>query len=40
MFLNILKFSAAQFNKTPVGKLVTRVTNDTNTLSEMFSSVI
>ena len=40
VFKHIQKFSAAQFNKTPVGKLVTRVTNDTNTLSEMFSSVI
>ena len=28
------------FNKVPTGKLVTRVTNDTNTLNEMYTSVI
>jgi ATP-binding cassette subfamily B multidrug efflux pump len=40
VFSHIQKFSAAQFNQIPVGKLVTRVTNDTNTLSEMYTSVI
>ncbi len=28
------------FNQVPTGKLVTRVTNDTNTLNEMYTSVI
>lgn len=28
------------FNKNPVGKLVTRITNDTETLNEMYTSVI
>lgn len=40
VFSHIQKFSAAQFNNIPVGKLVTRVTNDTNTLNEMYTSVI
>ncbi len=40
VFSHIQSFSNDQFNKVPVGKLVTRVTNDTNTLSEMYTSVI
>ncbi|NLD25737.1 MAG: ABC transporter ATP-binding protein [Acholeplasmataceae bacterium] len=40
VFSHIQKFSAAQLNQTPVGKLVTRVTNDTNTLSEIYTNVI
>ncbi|MDD4000503.1 MAG: ABC transporter ATP-binding protein [Bacilli bacterium] len=40
VFAHIESFSTNQFNKIPVGKLVTRVTNDTNTLSEMYTSVI
>ncbi len=36
-----LKFQDIEyFNKVPTGKLVTRVTNDTNTLNEMYTSVI
>lgn len=40
VFSHIHKLSNNQLNQIPVGKLVTRVTNDTNTLSEMYSSVI
>src|SRR5690606_31106888 len=40
IFSHIEKFSANQFNNVPFGKLVTRVTNDTNTLNEMYTSVI
>ncbi len=40
VFEHIEKLSLGQFNKVPVGKMITRVTNDTNTLSEMYTSVI
>lgn len=40
IFSHIESFSTAQFNNVPVGKLVTRVTNDTNTLNEMYTSVL
>ncbi|MGD9886911.1 MAG: ABC transporter ATP-binding protein [Bacilli bacterium] len=40
VFTHIEKYSIAQINHIPVGKLVTRVTNDTNTLNEMYTSVI
>lgn len=40
VFNHIHTLSNNQLNQIPVGKLVTRVTNDTNTLSEMYSSVI
>jgi len=40
VFTHIENLAIAQINKTPVGKLVTRVTNDTNTLSEMFTNSI
>lgn len=40
VFGHIHTLSNNQLNQIPVGKLVTRVTNDTNTLSEMYSSVI
>ncbi len=40
VFSHIQKFSANQFNNIPIGKLVTRVTNDTNTLNELYTSVI
>ncbi len=40
VFEHIESLSLNQFNKVPIGKLVTRVTNDTNTLSEMYTSVI
>lgn len=40
VFTHIESQSIAQINRNPVGKLVTRVTNDTNTLSEMFTSLL
>ncbi|MDY0210856.1 MAG: ABC transporter ATP-binding protein [Acholeplasma sp.] len=40
VFNHIHTLSNNQINQIPVGKLVTRVTHDTNTLSEMYSSVI
>lgn len=40
VFEHIEKLSLGQFNKVPIGKMITRVTNDTNTLSEMYTSVI
>ena len=40
VFTSIQKFSISQVNEIPVGKLVTRVTSDTNTLNEMYTSVI
>ena len=38
-FEHIESLSANQHNQVPVGKLVTRVTNDTAALSEMFSDI-
>jgi len=40
IFTHIQGLSLSFFDKNPVGRLVTRVTNDTDTLSEMYSSVI
>ena len=40
VFSHIEQYSISQFNNVPVGKLVTRVTNDTNTLNEMYTSVL
>ena len=40
VFVHIESLSIAQINKTPVGKLVTRVTSDTNAINELFTSVI
>jgi len=39
VFNHIEHLSIGQINQVPVGKLVTRVTNDTNTISEMYTSV-
>ncbi|MFA5560286.1 MAG: ABC transporter ATP-binding protein [Acholeplasmataceae bacterium] len=39
VFTHIENLSISQINKIPVGKLVTRVCNDTNSISEMYSSV-
>lgn len=39
-FEHVQKLSTNQHNKVPVGKLVTRVTNDTAALSEMFSDIL
>lgn len=39
VFNHIENLSIGQINQVPVGKLVTRVTNDTNTISDMYTSV-
>lgn len=40
IFGHIQKLSLKYFDKTPIGKIVTRVTNDVEALNEMFSSGI
>ena len=40
VFVHIESLSHNQLNHEPVGKLVTRVTNDTNAISNMFTSVL
>lgn len=40
LFEHIEKLSHEQLNKLPVGKLVTRVANDTNAISNMFTGVL
>ena len=40
VFYNIENFCNEQLNKEPVGKFVTRVTNDTQALNEMYTSVL
>ena len=40
LFVHIEGLSHATLNRTPVGKLVTRVTNDTNALSMMFTNIL
>lgn len=40
VFVHIEELSIAQINAQPVGKLVTRVTNDTNALSDLCTNVI
>lgn len=40
VFEQIESFSISQFNKIPIGKLVTRVTSDTNTLNSLYTDVI
>ncbi len=40
LFTHIESLSHDQLNKMPVGKLVTRVTNDTNAISMMFTNVL
>lgn len=40
IFSHILKLPMSFFDRNPVGRLVTRVTNDTETLQEMYNSVI
>ncbi len=40
IFSHIQGLSVQFFNNQPVGKIVTRVTNDTETLNEMYTSVI
>ncbi len=40
LFCHIEKLSHSQLNSMPVGKLVTRVTNDTNAISLMFTNIL
>ncbi len=40
LFTHIESLSHDQLNQIPVGKLVTRVTNDTNAISQMFTNVL
>ncbi len=40
LFTHIESLSQAQLNDIPVGKLVTRVTNDTNAISMMFTNIL
>jgi ATP-binding cassette subfamily B protein/subfamily B ATP-binding cassette protein MsbA len=40
VFTHLQKLSLAFFDKNPVGRLVTRVTNDTATLNELFTEVL
>lgn len=40
IYAHLLKMSLTFFDKNPVGRLVTRVTNDTETLNEMYTSVL
>ena len=40
LFTHIESLSHDQLNKIPVGKLVTRVANDTNAISQMFTNVL
>ncbi|HOG52641.1 MAG TPA: ABC transporter ATP-binding protein [Bacillota bacterium] len=40
IFSHIMKHDMAFLDKNPVGRLVTRVTNDTDTLIEMYTSVL
>jgi ATP-binding cassette, subfamily B, multidrug efflux pump len=39
VFNHIENLSIGQINQVPVGKLVTRVTNDTNAISEMYTNI-
>jgi len=40
VFAHLQSMSLSFFDKNPVGRLVTRVTNDTDTLNEMYASVL
>jgi ATP-binding cassette, subfamily B, multidrug efflux pump len=40
VFNHVEGLSIAQFNKVPIGKLVTRVTSDTDTLNSMYTDVL
>ncbi len=40
LFAHIETLSHEQLNQTPVGKLVTRVTNDTNAISMLFTNIL
>lgn len=40
VYSHILRLSVSYFDKNPIGRLVTRVTNDIETLNEMYTSVL
>lgn len=40
VFSHLEKYSIAQLTSIPIGKLVTRVTSDVNTLSELFTNIL
>lgn len=40
IFFHIEKLPLSYFDKNPIGRLVTRVTNDTETLNEMYTSIL
>ncbi|WP_129724407.1 ABC transporter ATP-binding protein [Xylanivirga thermophila] len=40
IFSHLLNLSLSFYDKNPVGKLVTRITNDTETLNEMYTGVL
>ncbi|PZN10346.1 MAG: ABC transporter ATP-binding protein [Bacillota bacterium] len=40
VFVHLQRMSVSYFDRNPVGRLVTRVTNDVETLNEMYSSVL
>lgn len=40
IFNHLLSLSIGYFDKNPIGRLVTRVTNDTETLNEMYTDVL
>ncbi len=40
LFAHIQRLSLKFFDSTPIGKIVTRTTNDVNTIAEMFTSVL
>ena len=40
LYKHIQSFSHSQLNNTPIGKLATRITNDTNSLSLIFTSTV
>lgn len=40
LFIHIESMSHAQLSRIPVGKLVTRLTNDTNAVSRMFTNIL
>ena len=39
-FANMEKLGMSYFDKTPAGSIVSRLTNDTETISEMFSGIL
>lgn len=40
VFAKIESFSTSQLNAVPIGKLVSRVTNDTNALNDLFTNIL